>query len=74
MTAQLAGRILTAIYSGALMLFGSLSVTLTGTQTFSDVTTQQWLLVGVWTLGAIGGTFGLAGWSGPRLNGLKPES
>lgn len=63
--AKVVGKTLKALYSGMMSMIGILSVTLSGTQTFTDLTTQQWLLASGVTLGAIGGTYGLAGWSGP---------
>jgi hypothetical protein len=69
MTQQLAGRILKAIYSGAISFLGMLSTILTGPAHFSDVTDGQWTTILLFTLVAVGGTFGLAGWSGPSVNG-----
>jgi hypothetical protein len=70
LTQHLAGKILKGLYSGAAAFLGMLNTTLQGSQTFSDLTDAQWVSVAFFTLVAIGGTFGLAGWAGPaRLNG-----
>jgi hypothetical protein len=68
-TQETLSKILKGLFSAAIAFLGDLSVTLTGHQSFGDLTTQQWTLVAVFTLSAFGGTFGLAGWSGPRVNG-----
>jgi hypothetical protein len=59
-------KLVKALYSAAIALLGDLAVTLTGKQSFGDLTTQQWMIVLVFTLSAFGGTYGLAGWSGPN--------
>lgn len=68
-TTLVLGKVLKGLFSAAIAFFGDLSVTLTGHQSFGDLTTQQWTLIVVFTLSAFGGTFGLAGWAGPRMNG-----
>ena len=65
-------KVLKATYSGLLMFFGGLSTMLVGSATFSSITDGQWVLLVTWTLAAVGGTFGLAGWSGPTTG--KPPS
>lgn len=65
-------KLLKGLYSGAMAFVGALSVTLTGHQSFSDLTAQQWLITAGFTLGAVGGTFGLAGWSGPAVGTPPP--
>lgn len=69
----LLGKALKAAYSGGMAFLGGLATVLTGTVHISDLTAGQWVTISAFTLGAIGGTFGLAGWSGPRVNGVKPD-
>jgi hypothetical protein len=68
-TQELLSKALKGLFAAAIAFLGDLSVTLTGHQSFTDLTTQQWALIAVFTLSAFGGTFGLAGWSGPKVNG-----
>jgi hypothetical protein len=68
---QLLGKILKAAYSGAMAFLGGLATVLTDDVTFADVRAGQWVTLAVFTLAAVGGTFGLAGWAGPRLNGTS---
>jgi hypothetical protein len=58
-------KVLKACYSAALAFCGSLAVVLIGSEPLSGVTTGQWVVIAGTTLAAFGGTFGLAGWSGP---------
>lgn len=67
------GRALKGLYSGAMAFLGGLATVLTGTTHISDLTAGQWVTILAFTLGAIGGTFGLAGWGGPRINGSRNE-
>jgi hypothetical protein len=67
------GKTLKALYSGTMAFLGGLATALPGTSHISDLTAQQWVTLLAFTLGAIGGTFGLAGWSGPRVNGAPPD-
>lgn len=62
-------KVLKAVYSGAIAFLGSLGTSISGTQTLSDLHQSQWVWIALTTLVAAGGTFGLAGWSGPKLNG-----
>jgi len=72
MNQLLAGKILKALYSAAIMFFGTLATVLQDHQTVSAITEGQWSTIIVFTLGAAGGTFGLAGWAGPSMgNGSK---
>lgn len=66
-------KALKAVYSGAMAFLGGLATVLTGTTGIGDLTAGQWVTIGAFTLGAIGGTYGLAGWAGPRINGGKPD-
>ncbi len=65
-------KTLKALYSGTMAFLGGLATALPGTSHLSDLTAQQWVTLLAFTLGAVGGTFGLAGWSGPRVNGVPP--
>ena len=69
MSQQLAGKILKALYSAAVAFLGMLTMVLVGSATFSDITDGQWVAAILFALTAAGGTFGLAGWSGPKVNG-----
>lgn len=62
-------KVLKATYSAAVAFLGSLGTSISGTQTISDLHDSQWVWIALTTLVAGGGTFGLAGWSGPRING-----
>lgn len=67
---KLAGKLLKALYSAAMACLGALAAVLTDGVRISDLTAGQWVTIAAFTLGAFGGTFGLAGWAGPsRLNG-----
>lgn len=63
------GKVLKGLYSGSIAFLGMLSTNLQGQQHFSDLTDAQWTSITLFTVIAIGGTFGLAGWPGPRVNG-----
>lgn len=69
MSQALLSKILKAVYSGLVALLGMLTTTLQGEQHFSDLTDAQWTSIALFTVVAVGGTFGLAGWSGPKVNG-----
>ena len=69
MTQQTLSKVLKAVYSGAVAFLGMLSVILVGNTSFGDMTAGQWVTVSLFALTAAGGTFGLAGWSGPPSNG-----
>jgi len=60
------GKVAKGLYSAGLAFLGSLGVVLVGTEPLSGVTTGQWVFIAATTLAAFGGTFGLAGWAGPR--------
>lgn len=70
---QTLSKLLKAVYSAAISVLGSLAVTLQGSQTFSDLTDQQWVALCLAGLVAGGGTFGLAGWSGPTTGTTTPN-
>ena len=74
MTQNVVGKALKAAYSGAMACLGSLAVVLVGNTHFSDLTDGQWVTIGCFTLGAIGGTYGLAGWAGPTIPSSGPSS
>jgi len=62
-------KLLKALYSAAIAVLGSLATVLSGDATFADLKDGQWVTIILAGLVAFGGTFGLAGWSGPRVNG-----
>jgi hypothetical protein len=62
-------KVLKGLYAAALAFLSSLAAILQGPASFSAVTAGQWVTVSALTLAAFGGTFGLAGWAGPRING-----
>ena len=66
---SLAGKALKAAYSAAVAFLGMLTMVLVGSSTFGDITDGQWVAAILFALTAAGGTFGLAGWSGPNVNG-----
>jgi hypothetical protein len=65
-------KVLKGLYSAAVSVLGSLAVVLTGSSTFSSLGDGQWVTIGLAGLVAFGGTFGLAGWSGPQVNQQPP--
>jgi hypothetical protein len=67
MTQQMAGKILKAAYSAAMAFLGSLATVLGDDTTLTHLTAGQWVTIAAFTLGAAGGTFGLAGWAGPSV-------
>jgi hypothetical protein len=67
MTQHLLGKILKAGYSGIVAFLGTLGTSLSNTEGFSGVTAQQWVWISLTSLIAVGGTFGLAGWAGPKV-------
>ena len=69
MSQKVAGKILKAIYSGGVAFLGMLSMVLVGSNTFASITDGQWVTAALFGLTAAGGTFGLAGWAGPKING-----
>jgi zinc transporter ZupT len=70
---QTLSKFLKGLYSAAVSVLGSLAVTLQGSQTFSDLTDQQWVALSLAGLVAGGGTFGLAGWQGPTTGTTTPN-
>jgi thiosulfate reductase cytochrome b subunit len=64
-------KLLKAIYGGALAFLTGLSTVLTGDASMAAVTDGQWVVIAAWTLAAFGSVYGLAGWSGPPLNGNR---
>ena len=72
MSQMLAGKILKAAYSAAMAFLGALATVLGDNTTLSTLTAGQWVTIAAFTLGAAGGTFGLASWPGPNIgNGPK---
>lgn len=69
MTQVATGKLLKGLYSAAVGGLGSLSAVLTGHSGFGSVTAGQWVTIVLAALIAFGGTYGLAGWSGPKING-----
>jgi len=70
---KLAGKLLKGLYSAAMAFLGGLAAVLTDHAKLSDLTAGQWVTIAAFTLGAFGGTFGLAGWAGPTVSGdTKP--
>ena len=68
MSQQMAGKVLKGTYSGAVAFLGTLGTSLSGTEGFGGVTSQQWVWIVLTTLVAIGGTYGLSGWAGPKFS------
>lgn len=73
MTQHDLGKALKGLYAGGVTFLGMLSTILVGNETVSDVTQGQWVTMLLFSLTAIGGAFGLAGWSGPRINGASKD-
>lgn len=71
MSQQMAGKILKALYSAAITFCGTMATVLQDSLTLGSLHAGQWFTIATFTLAAGGGTFGLAGWSGPSL-GTKP--
>ena len=69
MSQKLAGQLLKGIYSAVVAFLGSLSAILAGLATFTDVKPGQWVTIALASVVAFGGTFGLSGWSGPKIDG-----
>lgn len=69
---KLVGKLLKALYSAVMALLGALATVLGDGVTLTTVTAGQWVTIAAFTLGAFGGTFGLAGWAGPSI-GTRPE-
>lgn len=69
MSQLVVGKVLKGLYTAAVAFLGMLSSNLQGTATFANITDGQWTTIALFTLVGFGGTFGLAGWAGPRLNG-----
>ena len=69
MSQMVVGKILKAAYSGAMAFLGSLATVLGDDTTISHLTAGQWVTIAAFTLGAVGGTYGLAGWAGPSVGG-----
>lgn len=69
MSQVLLSKILKGLYSAAIAFLAALSTVLQGPSSFTAVTAGQWVTIAAVTLAAFGGTFGLAGWSGPKING-----
>lgn len=73
MSQVLLGKILKALYSAAMAFLGGLATVLQDGTTISSLTAGQWVTIMVFTLGAAGGTFGLAGWAGPSVTSGPPK-
>lgn len=69
MSQLLLGKICKAAYSGVVAFLGTLGTSLSGSEGFSGIQAQQWVWIALTSVVAIGGTFGLSGWAGPRMNG-----
>jgi hypothetical protein len=61
-------KTLKAAYSLGVAVLGSLGASLSGNANFSSLTDAQWVWIALAGLVAFGGTFGLAGWSGPSVS------
>lgn len=70
---RVAGKILKAVYSAAMAFLGGLATVLQDGTTLSSLTAGQWVTIIAFTLGAAGGTFGLAGWAGPSIDNNPPK-
>lgn len=73
MSQKVAGKVLKALYSAAMAFLGGLATVLQDGTTLSQLTAGQWVTILVFTLGAAGGTFGLAGWAGPNVSSGPPK-
>jgi hypothetical protein len=67
MTQTTFGKLLKGLYSLAVAVLGALGASLSGQATFTSVSDSQWVWIALAGLVAFGGTFGLAGWSGPSV-------
>lgn len=67
-----AGRVLKGIYSAAMAFLGGLATVLSDDVHIHEITDGQWVTLAAFTLGAFGGTYGLAGWAGPARLDDKP--
>lgn len=75
MSQVVVGKLLKGLFSGGVAFLGTLGTALSGHEGFTAVTAQQWVWIALATLSAIGGTYGLAGWSGPGIgNGGNPKA
>jgi hypothetical protein len=68
------GKLLKALYSGAMALLASLATVLGDDSHIGSLTAGQWLTIAAFTLGAVGGTYGLAGWAGPSVGRDSPPA
>jgi hypothetical protein len=66
-------KALKGLYAGAVTFVGQLTTVLTGSTTLGSVTEGQWASISLFTLVAVGGVFGLAGWSGPGSGSGEPK-
>jgi threonine/homoserine efflux transporter RhtA len=66
-------KILKAAYSAAMAFLGALATVLGDNVTLGQLTAGQWVTIAAFTLGAAGGTFGLAGWQGPNIGDSGPK-
>jgi hypothetical protein len=67
MSQLLAGKIFKGLYAAGMSFFGSMATVLQDNTTLHTMTAGQWFTIGAFTLGAFGGTFGLATWTGPKV-------
>jgi hypothetical protein len=69
MTELTLSKLVKALYSAAVAGLGALGSSLSGAATFASLSDGQvtWIILAALVAG--GGTYGLAGWSGPHLNG-----
>lgn len=64
-------KALKGLYAAAVSVLGTLTTLLVGSATFSSLTDGQWVSLVLFGLVSFGGVFGLAGWSGPSIEGGK---
>ena len=69
MSQRTVGKALKATYAGVVTFLGQLVTVLTGSTTVDKLTQGQWSSIVLFTVVAVGGVYGLAGWTGPRVNG-----
>lgn len=65
-------KLLKALYSAGMSLLGALATVLGDDAHLTSLTAGQWVTIAAFTLGAFGGTYGLAGWAGPSVGKNDP--
>lgn len=73
MTQATAGKVFKGLYAAMVATLGMLATILVGNTSFHDITPGQWVTVGLFSLTAFGGVFGLSGWAGPAINGSRKQ-